>query len=70
MTFTEVNTVEQMILDTVTRKRRSERSVVREAPPGRARLTVTLNRKPEEGHSMINLICGVIQPTARQPHDP
>lgn len=35
MTFTESNTVEQMILDTVTLQRRSERPVVREAPPGR-----------------------------------
>ncbi len=34
MTFTESSTVEQMILDTVTRQRRSERQVVRENPPG------------------------------------
>ncbi len=34
MTFTESSTVEQMILDTVTRQRRRERPVVRENPPG------------------------------------
>ena len=38
MTFTESNTVERMILDTVTLQRRSERPVVRETPPGRAAL--------------------------------
>ncbi|MDN7013018.1 type I restriction endonuclease subunit R [Methanoculleus sp. FWC-SCC3] len=36
MTFTEASTVEQMILNAVTRKRASERPVVREPLPGRA----------------------------------
>jgi len=35
MTFTESSTVEQMILDAVTRKRTSERLTVQEASPGR-----------------------------------
>ncbi|WP_292492040.1 hypothetical protein [Methanoculleus sp. 10] len=34
MTFTESSTVEQMILDTVTRKRSLARLTVRENPPG------------------------------------
>ncbi|MCK9317286.1 MULTISPECIES: hypothetical protein [unclassified Methanoculleus] len=48
MTSTEASTVEQMTLDTVTLRRRSERPVVQEVPLARARPTVTPNGKPEE----------------------
>ncbi|MCK9278421.1 MAG: hypothetical protein M0P22_10070 [Methanoculleus sp.] len=46
MTFTESSTVEQLILDAVTRQRRAGRLTVREAPPGRAAPPETTSARP------------------------